>query len=154
MSVHRLSPHRRWGLLVGLPGSGAVVASVTVSWCVHGADPNFFHDGATGKSYLVWKSDGNAIGKPTPIHLAVVTANGTKVEGGSVLPVQRVRSDCARRYSRRVAHVRAGPWTTLISNTLPWEGPLVEAPWLVVRNSTYYLFYSGNNAPSYAVGVR
>ncbi len=37
-----------------------------------------------------------------------------------------------------------GDKTQLITNTLSWEGPLVEAPWLIHVNGTYYLFYSAN----------
>ena len=47
-----------------------------------------------------------------------------------------------------------GAWTTLITNTLPWEDILVEAPWLVKHEDHYYLFYSGNINQFYAVGVR
>jgi arabinan endo-1,5-alpha-L-arabinosidase len=67
---------------------------------------------------------------------------------------------------------------TLITNDLPWEGVLVEAPWygspdrlrsssgpvtsracvvwwirLVKQGDKYVLFYSGNMMASYAIGV-
>jgi beta-xylosidase len=43
----------------------------------------------------------------------------------------------------------------LIENDAPWEGPLVEGPWVIKTNGYYYLFYSGNvySTPNYAVGV-
>jgi len=48
-----------------------------------------------------------------------------------------------------------GPITQLIRNTLAWENPLVEAPWIIKRGDWYYLFYSGHGFcdASYAVGV-
>jgi beta-xylosidase len=43
----------------------------------------------------------------------------------------------------------------LISNTLPWEGSLVEGPWHIFRAPYHYIFYSANGYASdrYAVGV-
>ena len=42
----------------------------------------------------------------------------------------------------------------LIQNDQPWEGPVVEAPFMWKRTGRYYLFYSGNGyvSPEYAVG--
>jgi beta-xylosidase len=81
-----------------------------------------------GTRYLVWKDDGNAFGLPTPIWGQEVTPDGLTL---------------------------VGPKVKLITNDKPWEGNLVEGPWVVRRPSGYYLFYSGNafyNA-SYAMGV-
>lgn len=95
-------------------------------------DATYYVDLATHKGYLIFKRDGNAYGIPTPIHYAPLNQNGTAIEP----PGFDWRS------------------TQLITNTLPWEGPLVEAPWVLNYNSTYYLFYSGNSYTSkYAVGV-
>jgi beta-xylosidase len=90
-------------------------------------DPTEFEDGR-GNPYLVWKVDGNAVGRPTPIRAQPLTPDGAALTGSPV---------------------------TLITNDLPWEGPLVEGPWIVSRDGTYYLFYSGNNYydSTYAVGV-
>lgn len=96
-------------------------------------DATFFADTSAADGsvtlYLVWKTDGNAVGKPTPINLARLDATGTVVEGQWV--------------------------QNLIHNTLPWEGPITEGPWIVRRpgDSYYYLFYSGNIMANYAVGV-
>jgi arabinan endo-1,5-alpha-L-arabinosidase len=81
-----------------------------------------------GQHYLIWKRDGNAIGKPTPIFLASLNPDGTKIVGTAV---------------------------ELITNTLPWEGAVTEGPWVILVNGTYHLFYSGNayNTAAYAVGV-
>ncbi len=81
-----------------------------------------------GTPYLLWKEDGNAQGAPTPIHAARLAPDGLSVVGTPA---------------------------TLITNDQAWEGPLVEGPWMIVRNGTYYLFYSGNGyaTTSYALGV-
>lgn len=94
-------------------------------------DPTLSTDD-NGDLYLIWKTDGNADGEPTPIRAARLTPNATALAD----PID---------------------WHTsqLITNDLPWEGPIVEAPWLFRRGGTYYLFYSGNGygLASYAVGV-
>ena len=90
-------------------------------------DPDEFDD-ASGKHYVVWKVDGNAVGAATPIFGQQLSADGLSLVGS---PVQ------------------------LITNDQGWEGPLVEGPWVYSKGGTYYLFYSANayyNA-SYAVGV-
>jgi arabinan endo-1,5-alpha-L-arabinosidase len=71
-----------------------------------------------GTPYALWKEDGSAVGKPTPIHAQQMTADGLSLSGS--------------------------PWT-LITNDLLWEGAVVEAPFMVQENGTYYLFYSGNS---------
>lgn len=83
---------------------------------------------SSGTSYLVWKVDGNAVGSPTPIKIQQLAPDGLSVVGAP---------------------------TTILSNTLGWEGALVEGPWMVERNGYFYLFYSANGyaSPSYAVGV-
>lgn len=83
---------------------------------------------ANGTAYLLWKEDGNANGQPTPIKARELTADGLGV---------------------------TGPTTTLITNDRAWEGNLVEAPYVVRHDGSYYLFYSGNAYYDgrYAVGV-
>jgi GH43 family beta-xylosidase len=90
-------------------------------------DANAFAD-ADGHWYLVWKADGNAAGKPTPIYGQALSADGRTLVGDR---------------------------KTLISNDLSWEGHVVEGPFVIRHGAYYYMFYSGNayyNA-SYAVGV-
>jgi len=79
-------------------------------------------------SYVLWKEDGNAIGKPTPIHAQKLAADGLSV---------------------------TGPIATLITNDLAWEGKVTEGPFMVAHGGMYYLFYSGNSYANstYAVGV-
>jgi GH43 family beta-xylosidase len=81
-----------------------------------------------GTPYLVWKEDGNASGKPTPIYGQRLTSDGTAL---------------------------LGTRQTLITNDLGWEGGVVEGPWVVSHAGQYYLFYSGNSYANatYAVGV-
>ena len=81
-----------------------------------------------GAHYVLWKEDGNALGKPTPIHAQPLAADGLSLGGSPA---------------------------TLITNDRPWEGPLVEGPFMVEHGGSYYLFYSGNSYAStaYAIGV-
>ncbi len=83
---------------------------------------------ADGTPYLVWKEDGNAAGKHTPIYGQPLSKDGTQLTG-----------------TRQ----------TLITNDLAWEGGVVEGPWVVQHAGTYFLFYSGASYAdaSYAVGV-
>lgn len=78
--------------------------------------------------YVLWKEDGNAVGKPTPIHAQPLAATGMSLLGTA---------------------------STLITNDQPWEGAITEAPFMVQRGGTFFLFYSGNSYANatYAVGV-
>ncbi|PLB38905.1 glycoside hydrolase family 43 protein [Aspergillus candidus] len=88
-------------------------------------DPAGFQD-VDGSRYVVYKVDGNSIGnggdcnngiepkKPTPIMLQRVAEDGITVIGGPVEILDRDDTD----------------------------GPLVEAPNLIFKDDTYYLFYS------------
>lgn len=102
-------------------------------------DATIFGD-VDGRMYVIAKTDGNADGKPTPIHIAEldVGANGTRLAPGESL---------ATFYA-----------STLITDDQPWENGITEAPWVVRFGTHYYLFYSGsgytgNGQCSYAVGV-
>jgi beta-xylosidase len=83
---------------------------------------------SNGKSYLLWKEDGNAVGKPTPIHAQPLAADGLSLTGAS---------------------------STLITNDQSWEGAVVEGPFMIEHGGMSYLFYSGNAYYDgrYAVGV-
>jgi beta-xylosidase len=80
-----------------------------------------------GSLYLLWKNDGNAVGKPSWIYAQRLSADGLRLEGA------------AKR---------------LATNDQFWEGAVVEAPQLWKEDGRYYLFYSGSafDTPSYAVG--
>ena len=82
-------------------------------------DASHFKD-RDGRRYLLYKIDGNSQGQPTPIYLRELAADGLSFAAGSQ-PVEILRNDPSS-----------------------WEGGVVEAPWLIERRGTYYLFYSGN----------
>jgi len=81
-----------------------------------------------GKRYLYWKNDGNRIGVDTWISVQRLDPSGTRLVGEP---------------------------TKLIKQDQPWEGSLVEAPFVVEASGTYWLFYSANayDSADYAVGV-
>ncbi|HEY1697771.1 MAG TPA: glycoside hydrolase family 43 protein [Polyangiaceae bacterium] len=83
---------------------------------------------ANGTPYVLWKEDGNAVGKPTPIHAQPLAADGLSLTGSP---------------------------STLITNDQAWEGAVTEGPFMIAHGGAYYLFYSGNSYAnaSYAVGV-
>jgi beta-xylosidase len=90
-------------------------------------DPSPFVD-ADGRPYLVWKSDENALRRPSSLWGAPLRADGLALAGP---PVELLRHDAA------------------------WERPLVEAPSLVrTGERAYVLFYSGGwwESAGYAVG--
>lgn len=80
------------------------------------------------EGYLYWKVDGNANNQPTPILAARLSPDGLSLVSE---PVE------------------------VMTNTLPWEGDLVEGTWMVRRPDGYYMFYSANAFydERYAVGV-
>jgi beta-xylosidase len=71
---------------------------------------------ADGTTYLLWKNDGNAIGVDTWIYLQQLAGERELV----------------------------GKPTQLIKQDVPWEGNLVEGPFLWPHGGRYYLFYSAN----------
>ncbi|EGD80953.1 hypothetical protein PTSG_01536 [Salpingoeca rosetta] len=91
-------------------------------------DASFFRDG--DNDYVIWKRDGNGAipPVPTPIFVQRVINNGTTLA--------------------------AEPYVA-ITNDQPWEGPLVEGPWIVKQGGMYYMFFSANGftSPKYAIGV-
>ena len=82
-------------------------------------DASYFKD-TDGKHYLLYKIDGNSVGAATPMYLRELAPDGLSFKAGSTA----------------VELLRNAPAT--------WEGGVVEAPWLIKRDDTYYLFYSGN----------
>ncbi|CAE7916814.1 Araf43A, partial [Symbiodinium necroappetens] len=94
-------------------------------------DATYFNDHESGKQYLLWKIDGNAHNVPSAIKIRELdtTAGCTLATGSEV--------------------------HELIRNDLPWEGTVVEGPFLIKRGGFYYLFYSGEcyGNHRYCVGV-
>ncbi|WP_286130562.1 family 43 glycosylhydrolase [Solirubrum puertoriconensis] len=70
-----------------------------------------------GVLHLIWKNDGNSIGKPTPIWAQRIDEATLKLVG--------------KRHE-------------LFRNDTPWEGTLVEGSALVRHNGYFYMFYAGN----------
>lgn len=92
-------------------------------------DAHLFQD-RDGRMYLYWKEDGNG---SVPMRPSVLCAQEIAADGVTLV----------------------GERTVLMTNDRPWEGDVVEGPWVVHRGDQYYLFYAGNNFNSdrYATGV-
>jgi beta-xylosidase len=88
-------------------------------------DPSPFADG-DGR-WLLWKSDDNALGRASSLWARRLTADGLHLVGE---PIELLRHDRG------------------------WERPLIEAPSILRRDDTYYLFYSANwwESGHYAIG--
>lgn len=109
-------------------GPYTVSAAPLVTDPVGVIDPTYVRD-HDGTGYLIYKFAGSSVGKPTPIYLRELAPDGLSFAPGSA-PIELIRND------------------------LPWEGPLVEAPWVIEHGGSYYLFYSGNVYDQrYRVGV-
>jgi putative cell wall-binding protein len=89
-------------------------------------DPHVFTD-TTGERFLYWKSDENAVGKPSRLWVAPLDADATAI---------------------------TSPAAEVLAQTQAWESPTIEQPAVVRDGATYYLFYSGGwwDAATYAVG--
>lgn len=89
-------------------------------------DASPFRD-ENGDLYLYWKNDGNAVGRDTYIYAQRLSEDGLDLVGEP---------------------------ERLLKQTEPWEGDLVEAPFVWERDGRLYLFYSANAFydASYAVG--
>lgn len=74
-------------------------------------------DDEKGERWLVWKEDGNSRKKPTVIWAQRLDENGTKL---------------------------VGELHELIRNDAPWEGAVVEGPFVIQRGGWFYLFFAGN----------
>lgn len=81
-----------------------------------------------GTRYLLWKSDGNCCGIRVRLFIAELGSDGTTLSGE--------------------------PTDLGLGVDAPWERHLIEAPTLLRRGDTYYLFFSANdyNSRNYAVG--
>lgn len=85
---------------------------------------------AKGVRWLIWKEDGNSKKRPTPLWISRLSEDGTKFVGET---------------------------KEILRNDVPWEGAVVEGPFVVRRGEYYYLFYAGGaccgRKCDYAVGV-
>jgi arabinan endo-1,5-alpha-L-arabinosidase len=93
-------------------------------------DAHLFQDPEDGASWLFYKGDHNALRprQPTPIVVRRLSADGLSFAGDPI---------------------------TLFVNDLPWEGKVVEGPWVVARDGRYYLFYAAGeyDTAGYCTGV-
>jgi hypothetical protein len=84
-----------------------------------------------GRPFLIWKEDGNSIGKPTPILAQPLTDD--------------------------LIHVTGTATQLIVNDPSTWEGGVVEAPYIMRHSGHFYLFYAGNaccgTACRYAEGV-
>lgn len=82
--------------------------------------------------YLVWKVDGNSRGEPTPLFAQ---------------QLNEARTGFAQGSTRQ----------QLIVNDAPWEGAVVEGPYMMKRDGWFYMFYAGGaccgRACTYGEGV-
>ena len=87
-------------------------------------------DDEKGERYLIWKEDGNSRKMPTILWIQKLNEDGTKL---------------------------VGDMKELIRNDAPWEGAVVEGPFIVKRDGWFYMFYSGSGCCgagcNYALGV-
>ncbi len=68
--------------------------------------------------YLIWKADGNSRGKPTVIYAQKLLEDGTKL---------------------------VGEMKEILRNDTPWEGSIIEGPFVQKRGDWFYIFYAGGN---------
>ena len=89
-------------------------------------DPSPFVD-QDGTAYLLWKSDDNALRRPSRLWIQALAEDGLALTGHP---------------------------TELLAHDRAWERPLVEAPSMVRVGRRYYLFYSANwwESARYSVG--
>jgi xylan 1,4-beta-xylosidase len=84
-----------------------------------------------GKLFVVWKEDGNSVGKPTPLWAQELDTRNWKLTG------------------KRQEIMRNDPTT--------WEGNLIEGPFIMRRGDYFYMFYAGNacctRGCNYAMGL-
>lgn len=93
-------------------------------------DPAMARD-EEGHPFLVWKEDGNSIGRSTSIWAQPLTDD--------------------------LIHLTGKPKQLIDNDPATWEGGVVEAPYVIRHDGHFYLFYAGNaccgTACRYAEGV-
>jgi beta-xylosidase len=117
----------------GTSPTGPFVAQPTPFICQTGnggsIDPRVFTD-ADGSNWMVWKSDENIGGSPTPtgIWTSRLSPDGLTLVGSP---------------------------TRILAPDEPWQGTIVEAPDMVLVGGNYWLFYSANwfDQPAYGIGA-
>jgi beta-xylosidase len=116
------------GVAVSKMAAGPYKSAQEPLICVSGRDvidPAPFLDD-NGALYLAWKLGGQMKKFHPEIYLTRLSPDGLRLVGGNI---------------------------PLITNDQAWEGINVEAPYLLKRGGTYYLFYSGNLFQTVRYGV-
>jgi len=98
-----------------------IICQLTIGGSI---DSNIFLDGTN--AYLVWKSDGNALGQLTHLWAARLSSSGTTITSS---PVEVLSEDAA------------------------WQAPAMEGPTMVLNGGVYYLFYGANNWDSSSAAI-
>jgi beta-xylosidase len=88
-------------------------------------DPDVFTD-IDGSRWLVWKSDENAVGRPSRLWIAPLSQDALTITGSA---------------------------SVLLGQSAAWESPTIEQPSIVRRGFTYFLFYSGGWWESSGYGI-
>lgn len=91
-------------------------------------DPQPYRDPVSGRLYLFWKSDDNAIGQNTHLWAQELARDGLSLAPGSQPSL-------------------------LLSESLPWQSPSVEGPAVLRFGEVYYLFYGANNYDTASSGI-
>ena len=82
-------------------------------------DPMPYHDDASGRNYLLWKSSGKIDSHPSSLKAVELGGNGLPLPGAPVVKLLETAPNS-------------------------WEGDTIENPSMVSFQGTTYLFYSGN----------
>ena len=83
-----------------------------------------------GQEWLYWKNDGNAVAMGLVVNTHIYA--------------QRLATD---------GQTLIGSPSVLLTNDLPWEGGLIEAPDMVHVGNRYLLFFAGNSSDGVANGI-
>jgi beta-xylosidase len=128
---HRPSGRQCIGVAASATPAGPFVPAGTVPLVCQtelggSIDPHPFID-ADGTPYLLWKADGNAIGRSSTLFAQGLTPDGLGLIGQPA---------------------------ALLSSDASWEQPLIENPALVAAGRSYVLLYSGGwwESAGYAAG--
>jgi beta-xylosidase len=90
-------------------------------------DPAVFTD-SSGTTYLLWKSDDNAVGRKTSLWSRPLAADG-------------------------LGFVRSSVPVRLLTQSAEWQAPAIEGPSMVRSGDTYYLFYGAGGWDSSASAI-
>jgi beta-xylosidase len=128
---HRHSGRQCIGVAVGATAVGPFVSPATWPLVCQtdpggSIDPQPFVD-SDGRAFLLWKSEGNAIGQPSAVFAQRLSPDGLTL---------------------------AGQPSALLTSGAAWEQHLIENPALIATGRSYMLLYSGGwwESASYAIG--